>query len=227
MTWSLLSLFEGVGAVQRVALRGDEARVGDNAPQLAFVGAVAHAGGVHHVFFDQDAAHVVRAELQSYLADFDSGREPARLDVVDVVEIQPADRQRLQVIDRRGFLDFLTQRGIFRRENPRDERGEASGIFLDAPDTLEVIHAVAQLFAATEHHRGRGAQAQLVRDAVHVFPVVAAALEPRDLAANFVVQDFRAASGNRGEARIHQPPNGVFDGQVADFRDAQNFRRGE
>jgi hypothetical protein len=52
-----------VGIIERVALGGDETRVGDDAAQLAFVGAVADAGGVDDIFFDQDAAHVVGAEL--------------------------------------------------------------------------------------------------------------------------------------------------------------------
>ena len=89
-------------------------------------------GGVDHVFLDQDAAHVVGAELQAHLANLDSRREPARLDVVDVVEIQAADGQRLQVIEGGGFRNFLAQRRIFRRENPGNERGEPAGVLLNA-----------------------------------------------------------------------------------------------
>src|ERR1700735_2723561 len=42
---------ERVGVVQRVALGGDEAGIGDDAAQLALVGAVAYACGVDDIFF--------------------------------------------------------------------------------------------------------------------------------------------------------------------------------
>src|SRR5437762_13896221 len=98
---SKLNLFQRVGAIERVALGGDEPGVGNDAAQLSFVGAVFYTCGEDNIFFDQDAADVVRAELQADLADFDPGREPARLDVIDVVEIEAADGQSFQVIEDR------------------------------------------------------------------------------------------------------------------------------
>src|SRR5689334_12994141 len=106
------SSFQGIGAVQGVALGGDETGVGDDAAEFGFVGAVADAGGVHHVFFDEDAANVVGAELQANLADLDAGSEPAGLNVVNVVEIEAADGQRFQVIHGGGFLNFFAERRI-------------------------------------------------------------------------------------------------------------------
>ena len=94
------------------------------------------------------------------LADFDSRRQPARLNVVDVVEIEPADRQRFQIIHRRGFRNFLSERRIFRRENPRDERRKAARLFLQSPNALEMIDAMVIILAAAEHHRRRRAQAE-------------------------------------------------------------------
>ncbi len=88
-------LLQEISAVESVALRGDVAGIGDDAAQFGFVGAIADAGCVHHIFFNQDAAYIVGAELQAELADFNSWSEPARLNVIDVVEIHAADRQRL------------------------------------------------------------------------------------------------------------------------------------
>src|ERR1041385_6906213 len=103
-------LLQRVGPVQGVALGGDETGVGDDAAELGFVGAVANAGGVHDVFFDQDTANIVGAKLQADLADLDAGRQPAGLNVVDVVEIEPADGQRFQIINGGGFLNFFAER---------------------------------------------------------------------------------------------------------------------
>src|SRR5437879_2238300 len=111
---NLKASFKRVRTVQRVALRGSKTGVRDDAAAFAFVGAVFHAGREDDVFFDQNAADVVSSKLQTNLADFDSRREPARLNVVDVVEVQAADRQRFQIIDCSGFLNFFSKRGIFR-----------------------------------------------------------------------------------------------------------------
>ena len=45
--------------------------------EFALIGAVFYAGGEDDIFFDEDAADVVGAELQADLTHFDSGREPA------------------------------------------------------------------------------------------------------------------------------------------------------
>lgn len=77
--------FQDVGAIEGVALGGEEAGVVDDAAELLFVGAPADTGSVDDVFFDEDAADVVGAELQADLADFNAGRKPAGLDVIDMV----------------------------------------------------------------------------------------------------------------------------------------------
>src|ERR1019366_9960013 len=96
-------LLHHIGPVQRVALCGNVSGVGNDAAQLGFVGAVGHACREDDIFLDQNASDIVGAELQTDLADLDSLREPARLDVIDVVEIEPADGERLQIVDSGGL----------------------------------------------------------------------------------------------------------------------------
>src|ERR1035437_1109373 len=74
-------LLEQIRAVEGVALGGDVSGILDDAAELVFVGVVAHSGGEDNVFFNQDAADVVSAELQAHLTDLDPGCQPARLDV--------------------------------------------------------------------------------------------------------------------------------------------------
>jgi hypothetical protein len=59
-----------------------------------------------------------------------------------------------------------------------------------------MIDAVAQLFAAPEHHGGSGTQSKFVRGAVHIFPIVAGAFEARDSGADFIIENFRPAAGD-------------------------------
>jgi len=75
-----------------------------------------YTSGEHNVFLDQNAADIVSAELQSDLANLDAGRQPAGLNVVDVVEVEPADGQRFQIIDCRRFLHFFP-RAVFSAAN--------------------------------------------------------------------------------------------------------------
>src|ERR1022692_1076841 len=93
-----------IGAVQRVALFGNEAGVADDAPQLFFAGVVMCAGGGDHVLLDHDAAHVVAAEAQADLAGLQSLGDPGRLNVLDVVEVDARDRQVLQIFYSGGLF---------------------------------------------------------------------------------------------------------------------------
>ena len=85
--------------VVHVAALGGEAGVLDVADDLDFVHAVAGAGGADDVLLDHHAAHVVGAEGQAQLPDLAALRHPRRLHVVEVVEDEPGDRQRAQVVD--------------------------------------------------------------------------------------------------------------------------------
>ena len=84
-----------------VAALGDEAGVLDVADDLDFVHAVAGAGRADDVLFDHHAAHVVGAEGETELPDLAALRHPRRLQVVEVVEHEPRERQRAQVLDAR------------------------------------------------------------------------------------------------------------------------------
>src|SRR5438445_13774932 len=154
--------------VESVALGGYEAGVGDDAAELGFVGAVFHAGGEDNIFFDEDAADIIGAELQADLADFNARSEPAGLDVVKVVEVQTADGKRLQVIDSCGLLNFLAERGIFRCKDPGDDGGESSGVLLNSPQPVVMIHAMAELFSAAAHHCPRRAECTRPHTSAHL-----------------------------------------------------------
>ena len=90
-----------------------------------------------------------------------------------------------------------------------------------------MVDAMAQLLATAEHHGGGGAQSQRMSDAVHFFPVVAGALQARNLRADFVIENFRAATGNGLQPRVHQALDGFADADFTDFRDAKNLGRGK
>ena len=91
-----------VSAIKGIALFRNEAGIADDAAQLFFAGAVVRAGRGDDVLLDHDAAHIVAAEAQAKLAGLQPLRDPGRLNVLDVVEIDARDRQVLQIFDGGG-----------------------------------------------------------------------------------------------------------------------------
>ena len=203
-------LIQKILPIQCIPLRRTESRIANNPPQLFFCRAIRHARGTHHIFLKHDGTNIIPAKTQSHLADFQSLRHPARLHVEKVRQINPRDRQHFQIIDRSRFVPMApAKRGVLRLKTPRDKRGKSARLFLQFIQPLEMIDAVLVILAHAEHH-GRGrAHSDLVRGAMHVDPVFGQALQPRDLVADFVIQNFRAAAGNRIEPGIPQPQNRV------------------
>ncbi len=213
--------------IQRIPLRGPKSRIADNPPQLFFRGAVVHTGGSHYVFFQHDGAYVVAAEAEAHLADFQALRDPARLHIQKVREIEAGDGQDFEVVDGGGFVPVAaTEGGVVGLKAPGDEGGEAAGFFLQIVEGLQVVNAVFVVFADTEHHCGGGAHADLVGSAVNVDPVGGEAFEARDFVADFVVENFGAAPGDGVESGVAQAEDGVANGEVAVFGDGDDFRRG-
>src|ERR1017187_3709507 len=65
--------------VQRVPLRRPEARISYDAPQFFFGCAVGDARGADDILLQHYRAHVIAAEAQSHLADFQPLRHPTGL----------------------------------------------------------------------------------------------------------------------------------------------------
>src|ERR1035438_3073921 len=81
--------------VQGIPLRRTEARIAYDAPQFFFSGAVGYTSGADDVFLQHYRAHVVAAEAQAHLADFQTLRHPTGLHVQKIRKIEPRNRQQL------------------------------------------------------------------------------------------------------------------------------------
>src|SRR5712692_4933527 len=94
--WHLALAKDGIAEnlVAHVPALRREAGVLDVADDFGFVHAIARAGGADNVLLDHDAAHVVRAERETELADLAALRHPRGLEVVEVVKHDPRDCQR-------------------------------------------------------------------------------------------------------------------------------------
>ena len=183
---------------------GDEAGVLDVAHDLELVHAVLGAGGADDVLFDHHAAHVVGAVRQAELPDLAALRDPRRLQVVEVVEHEPRDRERAQVVDA-GRFD-AAELGVLRLIAPGDERGEAAGLVLQIAQPEQVLEPLLHRLDRAVHHRRRRAQAGAMRVAHDVEPLVGRRLvvAVEDLA-DAIDEDLGAAARNAVETGRDQP----------------------
>src|ERR1700722_13954544 len=90
-----------------------------------------------------------------------------------------------------------------------------------------MIDPLLEAFPYAKHHGGGGTQAQLVSRAMHRNPILGRAFQPCNAMPYFVVEDLGAAAGNGSQPCIPQPRNGIAHGEIAVFRDGENFRCGE
>src|SRR5688572_817057 len=178
----------------------------------------------NYVLLDHDAAHVIAAEPQAHLTCLKPLRNPGRLHVENIVEVQARDRKCFEVFNRgRLFFDETSERGVLALEGPRNKGREATRVLLDIADYLEMIHPLLQCLATAKHHGCRSAHAERVSSAVHVDPFFRPALEPTNAVADFVVKYLGASTGDRIKSRIAQPGYGVAHAKPTHFRDHGHF----
>src|SRR5258706_15121073 len=82
-----LNLIQKIGAIERVALLRNEARVANQAAQFLFGRLMIRASGAHHVLFDHDRAHVVPTKTQPELAGLESRSHPRGLNIQNILQI--------------------------------------------------------------------------------------------------------------------------------------------
>ena len=90
-----------------------------------------------------------------------------------------------------------------------------------------MFDALPRRFYVPVHHRRRGRQAEAVRGAHDVEPLVGVRFAGRDSPPHPVVEDFGSGSGQRVESRVDQPSQRRFRVQPADPGDVEYFGRAE
>src|ERR1700733_13814725 len=108
-------------------------------------------------------------------------------------------------------------------EAPWDESSEPTGLFLQSPNHLEVIHPLFQSLVDAKHHRGCRPHAELMRSAMDQHPIFGPALQPGNAVTDLVVEDLSPAAGDGVEARIAQSLNRVADRKIAVLGNRQDF----
>ena len=148
--------------------------------------------------------------------------------MVDVVQVDAADRLHQQVVEARRIPgDLLGQLGVVGLEGPADEGAEAVHLVLQLADAAQVLDPLVQRLDVAPHHRGGGAHAEAVSGAHDAEPLVRRRLGRRDDAPHAVDQDLRAAAGQGIEPRIAQARQRLGRGQTRLAGDVLHLARRE
>ena len=162
------------------------------------------AGRGHHVLLDHERAEVIAAESERELADLESHRDPARLEVGHVVEDNAGHRHRAQVFRRAGLRHVRHRRRVLRLQRPGDERREPARPRLQVAHPLEVLDALGERFADAVHH-GDGGLHPLVMCQFHdLEPAIGAILLRGDDITNALHEDLAAAARDRIQPGLPQ-----------------------
>lgn len=190
------------------------------------------------VFFDHQASHIIGSEEECELTDFLALRDPGRLNVRNVVEIQSGDRLSLQVFERTsrrelGHVDAVlagtTEPGGFFwwLMRPADERGEAAGFVLQLAQPVEVFDPFLECFNMAEHHRAGALAAEFMPLPVDFEPAIREDFSACDLFTNAVNENFPAPARQTPQTGIHQTLQNGLERQFADLVKVPEFRRAE
>src|SRR6185295_5596039 len=134
-------------AIEGVALYRRLAEGLDRADEVVGGRAVRRASRGDHVLLDHHRAHVVGSKPERDLAHLHPLRDPARLDVVDGVEVDAADRLRQQVVEGgRAHLvgDPVGEPVPVALERPGDEGAKAVRLVLELADAAHVLNALLE-----------------------------------------------------------------------------------
>ena len=189
------------------------------------------AGLVVDLLAHHGALEIVHAEVQRELRQRRRDHDPVRLDVLEVVEEEPADGEVLQVVDARrrraGAPELRAELVVVGMVRERDVGEESARLVLQVAQHAEMVDAVLDRLDVAVEHRAVGADAELVRDAVDVDPLAAGELLLGDRRAHAGAEHLGAAAGHRVEPRLAQRDEHVAHGHLLDARDVRDLDRGE
>src|SRR5215813_3437048 len=183
------------------------------------------AGRGDHVLFYHCAAKIVCAVMQSLSPNIQTLRQPGRLNIRYVVEIQPTNRKPSQVlIARNAIRKSFADRSVVWLKRPRDKRYKTRIPILKLTQPLKVHEAMIASLSHPKHHRRGCRYSKRMRHIHDVKPFLGVAVGP-SLAADFVYQNLAAATWDRIQAGLPQLAQNAFNTQPRYFGKMVQLRR--
>jgi hypothetical protein len=96
---------------------------------------------------------------------------PGSWNVSNIIKKDPGDSKRLEVINRRSFMDNpFAQKIVPRLKNLRDKGAKPSPTILERVDMVKVFDPIFRGFYMAKHHRGSGTDPLLVAEIHDIKP---------------------------------------------------------
>src|ERR1700694_2475150 len=96
----------------------------------------------------------------------------------------------------------MGQHGGLRLERKWNKSSEASGFILQLPQLPQMVNALSQCFDVSVKHRARAPAAHAVPSPMNIEPFGSGFLSAADRIAHSRVENFRATTGDRAQARL-------------------------
>jgi len=158
------------------------------------------------------------------LTNLASLRDPRCLQVVEVVENKPRNRQRPQILDAGCFRS--AELGVFRLIAPGNESRKATHLVLELSQPEQVFQSLLHRLDRAVHHRRCRTKAGTMRVPHHIKPFIrrgfVVAIEKL---AHAIDKNLRAAAWHAVEPCGNQALENLRDRQARRPRDMDNLRR--
>src|SRR6266568_163656 len=179
------------------------------------------------LLFDDGAVKIVDPEGQRNLGDLLTQHDPVGLDMVEVIEEYPCDRQRHQVIEAGSPFDLQFQIGVFRLKRQRDKGLESVCFVLQLPQHLHVRDPVGSGLDVAVEHRGVALQAGQMRQADDLQPAPSRYFLRADLLPDLLHQDFGTATRHGAETGADKALKHLLDRQAGNTGKIFDLHGGE
>ena len=165
------------------------------------------------------AVDVVRAEGERYLSDGDGQHDPICLDVREIVEHEARNRHRPEVVPHRGLRDAALrgERRVLRQKREADEGLEATRLVLQRAQREQMVDALGERLDMPVEHRGVRLDAEFMRRARSVEPLLRRRLVRTQLFADAVGENLSAAACDGVESRRLEPFQHLAHGKPRDL----------
>ena len=147
---------------------------------------------VENFFLDDGAVQIVYAVTERDLSERQSHAHPVSGQMVDVVQVNAANRQIAKLL-KRGSWFYVRKYSGLRFESKGNEPGKPAGFVLQFAESTQMIDPLGQRFNVSVEHGARAAASHSMPRPMDVEPFLGSFFPPADLVPHNGIKNFRAA----------------------------------
>ena len=147
---------------------------------------------VEDFLLDDGAVQIVYAVTERNLSQRQSHAHPISGEMLDVVQVNAANRQIAKLLKRRSCF-YVRKHGGLRFESKGNEPGKPAGFILQLAQLAQMIDPLGQRFDVSVEHGARAAAAHSMPRPMDVEPFLGSFFPAANLVPHNGIENFRAA----------------------------------